>query len=155
MRVRKLLFWVHLSAGSIAGIVILIMSFTGLLLAYEHQVTSWVDHRHWGTVVPQSQRLPVGTLIADAQQKIADGPSSITLRADRAVPAEVSFGRNRLVFIDPYTGMVLGEGSQQVRGFFLSVENWHRWLAVGDAHRGAGEAKAAVLNHSFVLGFDK
>ena len=44
---RKLLFWCHLTAGVTAGIVILIMSVTGVLLAYEKQIISWADTRSY------------------------------------------------------------------------------------------------------------
>ena len=40
---RKLVFWSHLVAGCIAGVVILTMSVTGVLLAFERQVTNWID----------------------------------------------------------------------------------------------------------------
>ncbi len=36
--VRKILFWSHLVAGVSAGLVILVMSATGVLLAFEKQV---------------------------------------------------------------------------------------------------------------------
>jgi len=38
---RKVIFWCHLIAGVTAGIVILIMSVTGVLLTYERQVEGW------------------------------------------------------------------------------------------------------------------
>ncbi|MBZ5651294.1 MAG: hypothetical protein LAO18_12500 [Acidobacteriia bacterium] len=34
MAFRRVLFWVHLTAGCVAGLVILVMSVTGALLAY-------------------------------------------------------------------------------------------------------------------------
>ena len=40
---RKILFWGHLIVGCAAGLVILILSVTGVLLAYERQVIAWVD----------------------------------------------------------------------------------------------------------------
>ena len=36
---RKVLFWMHLTAGVTAGLVILVMSLSGVLLAYERQLT--------------------------------------------------------------------------------------------------------------------
>ena len=43
MTPRRVLFWIHLAAGSVAGIVILIMSVTGILLAYERQIMNWAN----------------------------------------------------------------------------------------------------------------
>ena len=37
-RLRTVFFWLHLTAGLLAGVVVLIMSATGVLLAFEKQV---------------------------------------------------------------------------------------------------------------------
>ena len=43
MKLRTLFFWAHLTAGLTAGIVILTMSATGVLLTYERQLIEWAD----------------------------------------------------------------------------------------------------------------
>ena len=43
MSFRKLVFWIHLAIGCLAGAIILIMSATGVLLMYQRQVTNWFD----------------------------------------------------------------------------------------------------------------
>jgi hypothetical protein len=40
---RKIVFWLHLGAGVTTGVVVVWMSFTGVLLAYEKQLTAWFD----------------------------------------------------------------------------------------------------------------
>ena len=40
---RKTIFWLHLITGVVAGVVILIMSVTGVLLMYQKQITAWAD----------------------------------------------------------------------------------------------------------------
>ena len=45
MSVRKIFFWLHLAVGATGGLVILIMSFTGVLLMYEKQIIEWADQR--------------------------------------------------------------------------------------------------------------
>ncbi|MBC7929558.1 MAG: PepSY domain-containing protein, partial [Rubrivivax sp.] len=98
-------------AGTTAGIVILIMSVTGVLLMYERQITAWADTRGIQVAPPAmgTARLPIETLVAKARAtRPAATPSALTLRADEALaPATVSFGREGLVFINPYTGEVL------------------------------------------------
>ena len=44
---RTVLFWAHLAAGTIAGIVVLIMCVTGVALTYEKQMIEWADRRAW------------------------------------------------------------------------------------------------------------
>jgi uncharacterized iron-regulated membrane protein len=43
MKLRKSLFWIHLAAGSVAGVVIFIMSLTCVCLAFERQLTNWAN----------------------------------------------------------------------------------------------------------------
>lgn len=40
-RIRRILFWAHLSCGVAAGVLILVMSATGVLLTYEKQLVAW------------------------------------------------------------------------------------------------------------------
>ena len=44
-RLRKIVFWFHLGSGLAAALVVVIMSATGVLLAYQKQVTAWADRR--------------------------------------------------------------------------------------------------------------
>ena len=136
MTLRKILFWVHLTAGSIAGVVILIMSLTGVSLAYERQVISWVD-RAYRSDPPQlgAARLPVGTVLAKVCATQPSTPSSVTLHSNPASPVEVAFGRERTVYFNSYTGDAIGTGSQKTRNFFQTAESWHRWLGASGANR--------------------
>lgn len=69
MRLRSILFWLHLACGVLAGGVILIMSVTGVLLTYQRQITTWADTRGYD-VRPAGQRLPLQTLIDKAAHHI-------------------------------------------------------------------------------------
>ena len=40
---RSILFWTHLTAGVLGGIVILVMSFTGVVLALKPQIQNWIE----------------------------------------------------------------------------------------------------------------
>ena len=48
MNFRKAIFWLHLFCGVLAGIVVLIMSITGVALTYQKQMTAWADKRVCG-----------------------------------------------------------------------------------------------------------
>lgn len=150
---RKVLFWCHLLAGSVAGVIILIMSVTGALLAYERQITNWADTRghHIAPPAPGAARLPLETLVAKARATRPAAPTAITLRADSDAPASVSFGREGLVFVNPYTGEVLGEGAKSVRAFFDGVESWHRWLGASGDGRAIGGAITGACNLAFLF----
>jgi uncharacterized iron-regulated membrane protein len=149
--IRKVLFWLHLGAGVSAGLVILVMSATGVLLTYERQLTEWADGYRVGRPAPAAPRLGVEALAARVRESSGNWPASITLRADPAAPAAFSLGRDRTVFVDPYSGQVLGEGSGHARAFFRTVTDWHRWLgAHGDA-RPLGKAVTGASNLLFLF----
>ena len=60
MTIRSLLFWPHLVAGVLAGLVILLMSVTGVLLTYERQMIAWSDREFRSVPAHTGQaRLPI------------------------------------------------------------------------------------------------
>lgn len=152
-RLRKIIFWCHLPIGVIGGVVILIMCVTGTLLTYEKQITAWADTRGYRSLppFPGAQHLPVESLIAKAREARPASPTSITLRADVSVPAEVAFGRETTLFLNPYSGQALGEGSSRTRNFFRSVTDWHRWLGATGENRNLARAITGACNLGFLF----
>ena len=153
MSLRTALFWLHLVSGVIAGAVILLMSVTGVALTYERQMIAWADGAY-GPVpsTPDSRRLPVADLIDLARRVEGSGtPSTLTVRHDAAAPVVVGFGRDRALFVDPYTGAVLGEGSVRTRAFFSALRSWHRWLAAEGDSRWIGRAITGACNLAFLV----
>ncbi|HEX7334759.1 MAG TPA: PepSY-associated TM helix domain-containing protein [Pyrinomonadaceae bacterium] len=152
-KLRKIIFWIHLPTGMIAGVVILIMCVTGVLLSYEKQIISWADTRGYRAAPPTAgqQHLPIETLIAKACETRGAMPTSITLKSDPEAPAEMAFGRETTVFANPYTGAILGEGSPQTRAFFRSVTDWHRWLGAKGDNRNVARAITGACNLGFLF----
>ena len=150
MTLRKLIFWPHLIAGTIAGAVVLMMSVTGVLLMYEKQMVAWADEREY-RFTPQGQRLPMETLIHTALAAKGVPPSTVTMRSDPSAPAIFGLGREGNLYLNPYTGEVLGNGSPKVRGFFRSVTEWHRWFAAQGDKRAAGKAVTGACNLAFLF----
>jgi uncharacterized iron-regulated membrane protein len=140
MRLRTLIFWTHLSAGVIAGLVILVMCVTGVLLTYERQLYAWADRGFRSEPVPAGAlRMPIADLVARAQAQ-APGliPTAITVAADPADPVTIAAAQ-RTIYVDAYSGRILGDSQAQgVRRFMSGVKAWHRWLAVeGDGRQSA------------------
>jgi uncharacterized iron-regulated membrane protein len=150
MSLRKILFWMHLVAGVVAGVVIFIMSVTGALLMYERQLTAWADG-YALSPVPGRPRLGVEALLARAREAKGTTPTSVTIRADPGAPAVFAFGREGNLFLDPYTGAVLGEGSQPARRFFRVMTDWHRWLSASGDSRPVGKAITGASNLAFLF----
>jgi len=56
MKLRRIVFWMHLTAGLVVGSVVLVMSVTGVLLAFERQLTELAERDL--RVVPPEPGLP-------------------------------------------------------------------------------------------------
>src|SRR5688500_1529228 len=147
-RLRKIIFWCHLPVGIVAGIVILIMCVTGVLLAYEKQIISWADTRAYRSApaTAGTRRRPVETVVAKARGARGTSPSAITLKSGSSAPAEVAFGRELTLFVNPDSGQILGEGSPLVRSFFRTVTAWHRWLGAKGDNRNVARAITGASN---------
>jgi uncharacterized iron-regulated membrane protein len=153
-RFRKIIFWCHLPVGVIAGLVVLIMCVTGVLLTYEKQIIFWADTRHYQSASPDmnARPLPVETLLESARNHRGANPASITMRSNQSAPAEIGFGRDSApLFLNPYSGQVLGEGSPQVRSFFRTVTDWHRWLGAKGENRNVARAITGASNLGFLF----
>ncbi|HYG61641.1 MAG TPA: PepSY-associated TM helix domain-containing protein [Thermoanaerobaculia bacterium] len=150
---RTAIFWIHLALGLTAGLVILVMSVTGVLLMYERQITEWADRGYRAAPPsPGAERLPVETLLSRVLAARPEAtPASVILQADPAAPATVSLGRRSQLFVNPYTGEILGEGSQKVRKFFHAVTDWHRWLGAADDNRDGARAVTGASNLVFLF----
>ena len=159
---RKVLFWTHLTVGVIGGLVILIMSATGVLLMYEKQITAWADTRNFQVTpsVAGAARLPVEELLAKVRESQAGASIiSVTVRAGASEPAAVALaaapgggpGAARTIFVNPYTGDVLGEGAKGVREFFHVMTDWHRWLGAEGASRTTARAITGACNLGFLF----
>jgi len=151
---RQVIFWLHLVTGVMAGLVIGMMSVTGVLLAFERQIVAFAE-RHIRTVpapVSSVSRLDLDTLIAKARVTMPEGKlSGVMLQADPTATLVVNFGRERTVFVNPYTGEVLGEGAKTLRDFFHRVTDWHRWLGTEGDSRDIGRAITGACNAAFVV----
>jgi uncharacterized iron-regulated membrane protein len=126
---HRTLFWAHLCCGVAAGLFILSMSATGVLLTYEHQMVESAEHSNHVTAAPGQPRLSADALAATANG-IDEGNQRLSLvfLADPTAPVAVSAGRTTSALLNPYSGDTIADASAGRRGFFRAVENWHRWL---------------------------
>jgi uncharacterized iron-regulated membrane protein len=151
---RKVLFWCHLITGVLAGLVVLIMSVTGVLLTYEKQIILWADTRNYQVApsTPGAPRLSVEALLVKVREIQPDAtPSAVTLRSDASMPASLAVSGGRTLFANPYTGEILGEGAKGTRAFFRFVTDWHRWLGANGDNRAAARAITGACNLGFLF----
>lgn len=139
---HRTIFWAHLIAGIVAGIVILSMAVTGLMIAYETQIMDWAN-RGMRVTPPAANapRLDVEALVAKVKETKPDlNPSGITWKADPGAPVTLSVGREGTFYANPYTGQFLGEQNHAVHDFFHAATDWHRFLTGTGLPREAGKA---------------
>ena len=152
MRLRTILFWAHLACGVAAGAVIFIMSVTGVLLTYQRQITAWADTRGF-QIQPTRNRMTADAILSTVASTRPDlSPTALVVRSEPTAPISLAIGAGRQLFVDPYTGAVLGEGSgQRVRASFRVVVEWHRYLAASGANRPFGRAVTGASNLAFLF----
>ncbi|HEX2165983.1 MAG TPA: PepSY-associated TM helix domain-containing protein [Longimicrobiales bacterium] len=152
-RLRSVVFWAHLIIGVSAAAIVLVMALTGVLLTYQRQIQAWADTRGLDGAAPSTSatQLPPDTLLAKVESAGSGRVTGLRWRRDPAAPAEVLYGRETTVFVNAYTGAVLGDGSERTRAFFRSVTDWHRWLALSGDDRARGRAITGVANLAFLF----
>lgn len=150
---RTVLFWVHLACGIAAGLIILVMSATGVALTYEKQLLSWADQRSLpSTIEPAGTALPVDSLVGLAELATpGKRATAVIVSSAPTAPVKVAFGREGALLLDPYRGTVLGSGDQAMRASLSTITAWHRWLGATDEGRDTAKAITGASNLAFLV----
>lgn len=150
---RNIIFWVHLIAGLLGGIVIFIMSVTGALLSFEKNIIEYFESDQRYVAVPADTRKlgPQEVLAKVKEAKPEAKPTAISIlnRADSAYT--VALGREGQLFVDPYTGTITGTGAAGVRTFFRVSTDLHRYIALSGDGRPIGKAITGACNIMFLV----
>lgn len=154
MALRKVIFWLHLVAGLVAGLVIGIMSFTGVALAYEKEIVAWAERGAQRVEVPAAgtPRLPLEELMRRVRESRPDfQPVSVVVKSDPGAAVGFSLGRAGAVYADPYTGEVRTPEPTAWRGFMSAMVSWHRYVALSGDSRATGKAITGACNAAFLV----
>lgn len=150
---RKTIFWFHLATAVTIGVIVILLAATGVLMTYQKQLQSWADLRGLNGAPPVAGAavLPTAQLVNAAQAKRAGKPSAVRWRSDVDAPVEVIFGNSGSVFINAYTGAVLGNGADGLRDFFRKVGGIHSNLALSGSLRPIGAKVVTLSNFAFLF----
>jgi uncharacterized iron-regulated membrane protein len=150
---RKIIFWIHLTCGVIAGIFIFLMCVTGALLSFQANILKYVESDMRNVAPPENaQKLSAREIIGKTlEAKPNAKPSGITLQNDTNSAAVVALGREGQVFVNPYTGEITGEGAKGWRSSFRAIEDFHRWLSLSGDARPIGKAVNDACNLAFLF----
>ncbi|WAC20657.1 PepSY-associated TM helix domain-containing protein [Luteolibacter sp. SL250] len=148
---KKSVFWLHLATGLAAGLVILILGLTGVIMSFERQI---LEANHGVKVSKAAEQVVAGPeKILGNHADASPAASGVTYYSDPEMPASVQFGRGKSAYADPYTGESLGEGNAGLKAFFAWVLRLHRWLTLQGESReiGGNITKAANLVFLFLV----
>lgn len=151
---RRLLFWLHLVAGLIAGLVIALLCFTGVVLAFEKQIVAFVARDAATVAIPTNAApLPLDELASRARAAQPDARlTAITVRPDPAAAVTFAFGRESTLLADPYTGELRPPGAARTRAFLHFMTDLHRTLGLhAEATRPVGKAITGAANVAFLV----
>ena len=149
---RKIIFWCHLVVALLAMPVVVIMSATGVVLTYQRQIQDWADTRGFEryTSPEGAEEIALESIISTLQAAGSGLPNSIKKLSAADEPLVFSFEDGPTLYIDRYTGVILGERSalseETVRPFFRDVRNLHRWLMTSGESRAIGRGITGASN---------
>lgn len=155
MRLRPALFWIHLVAGTISGLVIAVMCLTGTVLAFEKEIVAWSERDARRVDAPAAGIRPLSLAELQAALQTARPefrPASIVLQ--NAPHAAVAFtaGRTGTLYVNPYSGEVRQPQSRAVADFMQAILTWHRYLGLqGEQSRPVGKLISGIANLAFFV----
>lgn len=150
MPLKKIIFWSHLIVGVCAGLVILSLSVTGVLLTYEQQIKKLAITGYDAETI-SSPRLSADQLAKIAIAKSRGAASSIIFEQDQFAPVTVSAGRRNTFYLNPYSGEVLEQDTTKLSTFFRYLTVFHRWFALEGENRSIGRAITGASNLGFLF----
>ncbi len=150
---RKFIFWIHLTCGLLAGVVIFIMSVTGALLSFERNIIEFSERdARYAAANENAPKLTPQEIIQKVREARPDvKPSAMSIENDPNAAWLFNLGRDGQLYVNPYTGEIAGEGNKPVRGFFAEMRNWHRYLALSGDERPIGKAITGACNLLFLF----
>ncbi|HEY1052218.1 MAG TPA: PepSY-associated TM helix domain-containing protein [Prosthecobacter sp.] len=155
MTFRKSIFWCHLAAGLTAGVIIAIMSVTGIAIAFEEEILRWYDRQ-----VSRLDRdagkgnvpLPIAELTDKIQTAHAGAKvSSFAMFSQPGRAWEVHLGDEGPFYLDPFTGSTQASLAHDAHEVIHKLEEWHRWLGASDGLTSTGRVVTGISNLALVV----
>lgn len=153
MTLRKVVFWLHLVAGVVCGLVIALLGFTGAALAFEKELIAWAerDARQVAAPAPGAPRLDVDELAARLRTAFPEAkPGNIVVSSDPGTAVAFPVGRTEGYHANPYTGEIRQPRSYAMARFMQTMLEWHRYLGFsGENSRPSGKLVTGIANLAF------
>lgn len=140
---RKVLFNLHLYGALIVGLFVVLIGVTGSIMVFEEGLDR-LFHPQFFKVRPQGEPLPVGSLFT-AAAKAYPGQKIGSMRLPRDADDSASFNIRgpRQIFLNPYSGKVLGERNPKT--VLTTIHQLHLRLNMGETGASIVAGVTAVL----------
>ncbi|HWL00365.1 MAG TPA: PepSY-associated TM helix domain-containing protein, partial [Parapedobacter sp.] len=139
-KTRKFFNDVHLWAGLISGLVVILVCFSGTIYTYNTELTEWAaSHLHKVDVPDAVERMDASQLLPTVAATAGGTVSSIHIPSDptrtyrftvRKEGEQSRFGTT--YYVNPYTGELRGTSEEQSQTrtalFMRDMFSLHRWL---------------------------
>jgi uncharacterized iron-regulated membrane protein len=132
------IFQLHRYLGLLVGIILVIVGLTGSLLVFMPELDAQIIQQRFGTVIPQTQVVAVDQLVDTVKANYPNHPDwkvgqvqMLPHGAFYTVRLNRPDGTQWKVFVNPYTGKVIGD-RQRETAFFSRVLDLHYALLSGD-----------------------
>jgi len=127
---RNIFKQLHIWLSIPLGVVIAITCFSGAMLIFEKEITRMVQSDYYYVEEVKGEPLPLDELIAKVEPTLEEGRriTGVTISDDpeRSYQVNLNEPKRAVVFVDQYTGEVLGEPGRLE--FFQYMFRLHRWL---------------------------
>ncbi|MBL9202167.1 MAG: PepSY domain-containing protein [Opitutaceae bacterium] len=152
---RTALFWLHLAAGLIAGLVIALLCATGAVLAFEKELIAWAerDARRISAPPAGAARLTLGEMQAAFRAaQPATRPIPIVVQNDPHAAVGFVTSATAAHYVDPHTGAVRAPASFAMSRFMHTTVELHRFIGLsGSESRPRGKWVTGVANLAFFI----
>ena len=130
--VKKWIHTVHLILGLSSGIVLFIVAITGCIVAFEEELKSVVYADYYEVKPTTSTSLSLEKVVDIAQKEYPTiNVKNIHVKPLKTSSIEIVFQNDQTVFVNPYTGVVLGNMNED-EGFFGIALELHKNLCLGE-----------------------
>lgn len=123
---------IHLFLGLLSGLVVFTVAVTGSIYAFEQEIRNVV----YADILFVKQSVlpprPIQALLENVKQEYPNSKvKNIRIKSDKGSSVEVTLKNKQSVFLNPYSGKILGRFNRD-EDFFGVVLRIHRRLCLGD-----------------------
>ena len=127
---RKIFRHIHLWLSVPFGLIITLICFSGAMLVFEAEIMKIFRHDLYYVKEVKEAPLPADKIMENVAGILPDDVTATGLNIfanpERSDQVSLSIPRPSSMFVDPYTGQVLGH--EERSPFFLTMFKLHRWL---------------------------